>query len=965
MASNPNTIPKLDDIVGEAILQQKPCVVLRNETMQDDVRKAIRVYMRKHPEIFWFSHQYHFDESDSTLYLKYNFTPEKKAFFSKEIDNAVRFLFQPENLKNLLDLEKVAYVYKWIVNNTTYNEYSSFNQTIYSVLINRNSVCTGYAKTAQYLLGILGIESELVFGKFHADKSEGGRHGWNIVKIDGGWYHVDFCLADPYLRYLLNEDESPIEFDGLLWNYFCKPTDYILKNRSIEFLEQYPNCNKEISKRFKIALAKLLKQLAVCKSDSGTTAKVYLDSFNKNQVIKISRHDSSLIENEYGILNQLDGCKHIIQLVDRNDNGLVLEQLTPWSELLNSHYYHPNESQLKDILIQLAEGLIECRDKGISYSDIHYNNVFVSKDGTYKWGDFGIAFPSTSDGHLPSLMFGVDGIALGSRWFMSPETYRNGIFTESSAIYSLAMLAYFVMNDMRPPFWDKNSSEQEVLCKRLSANKVYTPIYSTRFPYLSKFVCEILNAEQPERIKTLENFIKSLILIVSEVLSNEEDIIIIDNINNEGIIEIENDGNAKISSMDTDRFDCTMGGICDNDSCNIDSDGFAAPIPFEESIDSDNFASTAIPNIGHDRWGDGLTHDTDSFARTCGFGPTATPPQRHQGGNGSSAGSSTPCPQQYESSTSYSPSETKVRSRIKDCAPKSSFGIGEIVGGVFKAIGGLFTGFAAGTSKSEKQQDIQSEINACVYAPVEVRPHKSFVIRVYMYKPEEQNAVDSKVKEIDTKAVKKEYKPLDIPVNLGDELTVQLNLSEGVVCRDSVKSVTWRGHYTDCSFSAKLMDELQESIDGTAYVFINDVPAGEMLFTIDVVESEPAERYAKIDARRFSRIFISYAHQDETQVRGIAEGCRMLGKDYFFDRHSLQAGDIFKDKILNYIDRADLFVLCWSKNAAESEWVQIEREHALRLIREGKSTLSIYPLCLRPEAPLPIDMADKYNFGTL
>lgn len=91
----------------------------------------------------------------------------------------------------------------------------------------------------------------------------------------------------------------------------------------------------------------------------------------------------------------------------------------------------------------------------------------------------------------------------------------------------------------------------------------------------------------------------------------------------------------------------------------------------------------------------------------------------------------------------------------------------------------------------------------------------------------------------------------------------------------------------------------------------------------------------------------------------------MLGKDYFFDRHSLHAGDIFKEKILNYIDNADLFVLCWSKNAATSEWVNIEREHALRLIQEGKETLSIYPLSIQPEAPLPIDMSDKYNFGTL
>lgn len=35
------------------------------------------------------------------------------------------------------------------------------------------------------------------------------------------------------------------------------------------------------------------------------------------------------------------------------------------------------------------------------------------------------------------------------------------------------------------------------------------------------------------------------------------------------------------------------------------------------------------------------------------------------------------------------------------------------------------------------------------------------------------------------------------------------------------------------------------------------------------------------------------------------------------------------------------------------------------IFSSGKSYLSIYPLCLRPEAPLPEDMSDKYNFGTL
>lgn len=913
MVSNPNIVIGLRDIVGEAILQQRACVVLNQEATQDEVRKAIRIFMRKHPEIFWFSHQYRFDESSSTLYLKYNFIPKKKDFFSKEIDNAVSFVFQPDGLKNLSELEKVTYIYKWIINNTTYNEYSSFNQTIYSVLINRNSVCTGYAKTAQYLLSILGIESELVFGKFHADMSDGGRHGWNIVKIDGDWYHVDFCLADPTLKYLLNKDESPIEFDGLLWNYFCKPTEYILRNRSIEFLEQYPDCNKEILKRFKIALAKPLRQLAVCKSDSGSTAKVYLDSFNKNQVIKISRHDSSLIENEYRILNQLDGCKHVIQLIDHNDNRLVLEQLTPWSELLNSHYYHLSEEQLKNTLIQLAEGLIECKEKSITYSDIHYNNVFITKNGLYKWGDFGIAYPSTLDGGMPLNMFGDDGIAIGRRWFMAPETYKDGIFTESSAIYSLAMLAYFVMNDMRPPFMSNEVSEIYALQKYLSGNVIQPPVHSSSFESLSRLICDILNSDLITRPNTFDALI-SLLKSGRHIISNDsvDQVVLIPNQdceftliedNNEGCWDIANSQSHDGTLNDYDSFDRTMRGLCSSESA---------------MCDSDDFATSVISSTSPESWNDEYNQDTDSFAQTCGFRPSPVP------------------------RATFHRSESTPNK-------KTDLAVGAVAGAVDLG------------NNVEKTDDIST----CLYAPSEVLPNKSFIVRVYMYLPYEQESVDSKVKEIDPKAVKKEYKPLDLPVKIGDKLTVQLDLSDGVECKNTTKTVVWRGHYTDCSFLAKLIDSTQESIEGTAYVFVNDVPAGEMLFSIDVVETKPRELYTEVDSHRFSKIFISYSHQDESQVRGIAEGCRMLGKDYFFDRHSLQPGDIFKDKILNYIENADLFVLCWSKNAAESEWVQIEREYAMRLIREGKSTLSIYPLCLRPEAPLPLDMSEKYNFGSL
>lgn len=894
---NSNTDMELQELISEAILNQLPSVVLPETAQRGDVQLAIRVFMRNHPEIFWFSHQYEFDEARRELRLRYNFSSQKRVFIRKEIDNAVNYLFQPERLRSFSELNKVIYVYKWIASNTTYNLFSSFNQTIYSVLINRNSVCTGYAKTAQYLLGLLGIESRLIFGKFICDRSKSGRHSWNIVKIDGSWYHVDFCLADPTLTEFLSPNEKPIISDGIMWNYFCRSTARILQNRSIEDRYDYPSCSENIDKICQVDLVKPIKQAIVCKSDSGSCSKIFLDSYDKNCAVKIAKTDQTLIDNEKRILNSLQNCDHIVQFKGLCENGIKLELLIPWSELLNSHYYSLDEPQLKQILIQLAEGLIECRSRGITYYDIHYNNVLVTKDGIFRWADFGIAYETTKDTTLPGQVIGNDGIALGSRWFMSRETYYNRIFTESSAVYSLAMLAYFVMNDMRPPFLSSSTTEKEALCKVLSMTSVDLPNKSSLFPSLSKIICDILNSSSSSRIRTFEEFIMSI---------KTEDIV---GVSSQVDQERTNEGDEFVAvDYCSDSFAQTMGGVNGLDL--LDADLFAATVA--PSASRDIRQDIMVDNITDDIMDD---YESDYFASTC-----------------------------------WPMSDEEVLSSSKQFGSDRSHDDGKKVGDSW------------GPAPAQTNSHI---INACVYAPEEVRCKKSFIIRVYMYMPNEQEVVDSKVKEIDPSAVKKEYKPLDLPVKDGDKLTVQLDLSGGVECKSTVKSITWRNHFADCSFMAKLVDPSQDSIDVVAYVFVNDVPAGEMLFTIDVVESEPRGLYTKVESRQFSKIFISYAHQDEFQVRGFAECCRMLGTDYFFDRHTLKPGDVFRDKIFNYINNADLFVLCWSKNAAQSEWVKIEREYALQKVRSVGCSLLIYPLCLQPTAPLPSDMSDTYNFGTL
>ncbi len=91
------------------------------------------------------------------------------------------------------------------------------------------------------------------------------------------------------------------------------------------------------------------------------------------------------------------------------------------------------------------------------------------------------------------------------------------------------------------------------------------------------------------------------------------------------------------------------------------------------------------------------------------------------------------------------------------------------------------------------------------------------------------------------------------------------------------------------------------------------------------------------------------------------------GVDYFFDRDYLKAGDIFPLEIEKYINSADLFILCWSENAANSDYVQKERNQALdraypKVKPYEKAPLSICPLSIEPRAEIPEDMKSIYNF---
>ncbi len=84
-------------------------------------------------------------------------------------------------------LSREKYIYNYICDSVEYWDGVQRSQTCYSALVDKISVCAGYAEAFELFCRYAGIECIVVTSSDHE---------WNEVKINGKWYAVDSTWAD-------------------------------------------------------------------------------------------------------------------------------------------------------------------------------------------------------------------------------------------------------------------------------------------------------------------------------------------------------------------------------------------------------------------------------------------------------------------------------------------------------------------------------------------------------------------------------------------------------------------------------------------------------------------------------------------------------------------------------------------------------------------------------------------------
>ena len=102
--------------------------------------------------------------------------------FSKSVMSGIK--------KNWSDEEKILYVHDSLAAHITYYEGfdSEYGRNIYDAFADSSAVCVGYSLGFQYFMDKLGIPCINVTTEDHI---------WNMVCVDGQWYHVDVTWDDP------------------------------------------------------------------------------------------------------------------------------------------------------------------------------------------------------------------------------------------------------------------------------------------------------------------------------------------------------------------------------------------------------------------------------------------------------------------------------------------------------------------------------------------------------------------------------------------------------------------------------------------------------------------------------------------------------------------------------------------------------------------------------------------------
>lgn len=181
-----------------------------------NLRVILLAFINDNPQVFWLANAYSYgyseDGKDTIIQLYSAISQTECNTMIKQLDQKVDAATSAMPL-GLSEIDRELYLFQYLAKNCVYDydaktdngEWKPFSA--YGALVEGKAVCEGYSRAMQLLSSYAGLESALITGQ-----SDGVNHMWNLMKINGDWYHLDttWCDSDVPVYNFFNLNDTVI-----------------------------------------------------------------------------------------------------------------------------------------------------------------------------------------------------------------------------------------------------------------------------------------------------------------------------------------------------------------------------------------------------------------------------------------------------------------------------------------------------------------------------------------------------------------------------------------------------------------------------------------------------------------------------------------------------------------------------------------------------------------------------------
>lgn len=235
----PENLRSSFEILGNGILTFQKTIKIPGIKDKKELERILDAVVNDNPLICYFNpNEFSITYSGSyAITFDYLYERKKAAEVMKSVESEADFIIDQFIMEDMSDYEKCVAIHDYMTENIHYNfsamsvnfVYDAF--TVEGALLKHQAVCIGISKAVSLILNKMNIPCTIVHGRSGIDGQD-LNHGWNMVKLDGNYYHIDVTW----------DLQEVNRFSSRSHMYMNLDDESMLNNHDWD-VEAYPTCN--------------------------------------------------------------------------------------------------------------------------------------------------------------------------------------------------------------------------------------------------------------------------------------------------------------------------------------------------------------------------------------------------------------------------------------------------------------------------------------------------------------------------------------------------------------------------------------------------------------------------------------------------------------------------------------------------------------------------------------------------